>query len=234
MLQADARKWSQTLGPSWKERVEDKKKNHGVRTHENMGNKGGLRRSRKFRRFVMNMITDVARDEELRQLSIVEDKFRAMEDATAVDDDLREPWLHAMSIANRFVIEEGNDRMQRDLDVISEHVRDVYVKHREQMNLKGGSPKKDKKGVSFTELPIEVRQDKIRALSQEFMSRPGPEDVLMEEEEVRRLRASYAYHYDSMGTRKWTRFPWDVAMRELCAIKGEHMYVCEVDILFII
>jgi len=46
----------------------------------------------------------------------------------------------------------------------------------------------------------------------------------MSEEEIARLRASYAYVYDSKQHERgagWSRFPWDVAMRELCAIKAQ-------------
>jgi len=43
----------------------------------------------------------------------------------------------------------------------------------------------------------------------------------MQDEEVARLRASYAYKYDhEVRFSGWTRFPWDVAMRELGAIKA--------------
>ena len=51
--------------------------------------------------------------------------------------------------------------------------------------------------------------------------------LYFEEEELGRVRASYAYVHDlNMSKRspyqaQWTRFPWDVAFRDLCAIKAE-------------
>jgi len=80
---------------------------------------------------------------------------------------------------------------------------------------------KRKKACAFTDLPIELRQDVLRASAKEFASKPRPEDVLFSEEEIARLRASYAYLLDSQQEKKgWSRFPWDVSMRELCAIKA--------------
>jgi hypothetical protein len=47
----------------------------------------------------------------------------------------------------------------------------------------------------------------------------------MADEEVARVRASYAYFHDFelrkyCGQSNFTRFPFDVAMRELCGIKA--------------
>jgi RNA-dependent RNA polymerase len=171
----------------------------------------------------MDRISHFAKEERDRQLIPVMAAFNSF-DKVVVDAHLTEPWLNALKLADRFVEEEGCDRMKLDLTKIEDHVHELYDKHREQVNVKNSPAKRDKR-APFSDLPIEVRQDKMRALSNEFLSKPRLEDVMMDEAQIRRLRASYAYLYDSQKTKTgWTRFPWDVAMRELCAIKGKQSY----------
>ncbi|EEB87307.1 hypothetical protein MPER_15401, partial [Moniliophthora perniciosa FA553] len=97
----------------------------------------------------------------------------------------------------------------------------MYEKHREQV--KKMRPKGN--GGHFTDLPIEVRQNQLRDLSKEFASYPNPDDLMLDEDTISRLRASYAYLHDCEANKYtdkgWTRFPWDVAMSELCLIKGK-------------
>lgn len=74
----------------------------------------------------------------------------------------------------------------------------------------------------FTTRSIETRQDQLRRMSREFAGGPSvAETFAYSREEVARLRASYAYLYD--WTRKssngGSRFPWNVAMRDLGDIK---------------
>ena len=72
----------------------------------------------------------------------------------------------------------------------------------------------------FTTRSIERRQDRLRRMSHEFVSGPpGGETWVFGVEEVARLRASYAYLYDWTRKPGGTRFPWNVAMRELGLIK---------------
>jgi RNA-dependent RNA polymerase len=49
---------------------------------------------------------------------------------------------------------------------------------------------------------------------------PPPGKFFMQDEEIASLRASYAYKYDHSKWHEGTGFPWDVAMRELGAIKA--------------
>ena len=74
--------------------------------------------------------------------------------------------------------------------------------------------------VPFTNLPIEIRQDVLRAHSRHFVSYPPPGKILFHGDDatVARIRASYAYVHDC--EKKTSRFPWNVAMRVLCEIKG--------------
>jgi RNA-dependent RNA polymerase len=204
-----------------------------------MDNKANLQRPSDLPKFIMDKITKCAKEVRDRRLGEVEEVFDSAP-TFVVDADLTEPWLDAVKLADRFVEEEGNDRMKRDLEKITEHVHIVYQRHRAEMAQVPLSPKKERRNAAgggggggggggatavanvaqFSDLPIEVRQDNLRALSNEFISKPRMEDVMMDEDEIRRLRASYAYLYDSRRRGKWTRFPWDVGTRELCAIKG--------------
>ena len=77
-------------------------------------------------------------------------------------------------------------------------------------------------GADFSNRSIEMRQDCLRRVSREFVGGPPEaETFVFSQEEVARLRASYAYLYD------WkkhicgggSRFPWNVAFDELGEIK---------------
>jgi RNA-dependent RNA polymerase len=75
-------------------------------------------------------------------------------------------------------------------------------------------------GAMFTNRSIETRQDQLRWISREFVGGPPTERTLVfSAEEVARLRASYAYVYDWGRKPGGSRFPWNVAMRELGEIK---------------
>ena len=226
-LRKHKNEWSKTIGPGWKEQVEDKKRSEPSRTSRE-DNRTHLKRSPSMHDFVMDEITRLAGKKAGEELAAMQATFRSFK--MQVDSDLAEPWLRMGEIARRYAEEEGSTRLERDMKVIATHVREMREKHRRQMGLKGPgglplSPRKEGKGAAFTDLPIEERQDKIRALSQEFASRPGPDEVLLDEDEIRRLRASYAYYHDVVEVsqqkgERWTRFPFDMAMRELCSIKG--------------
>jgi len=206
--------------PAWKETAEDKE-----RVLSSGSNDKNLARPKRLGAFIMDSICRHAEKEGDRQLQQIETIFSASWRHT-VDKDLVEPWLHAGRVAERWKKEAGSDRRHDDLKKIAEHVRCMYVEHRSLLNPeskvspKKASPKKEK--AAFTELPIEVRQDKIRGLSKKFASMPLPSDLLMDEADIDRVKASYAYLFDSEQKKGkgWTRFPWDVAMRELCAIKA--------------
>ena len=202
--------------PVWKEKAED-------RERFSFPNEKNLARGQELGPFIMDTIYHHAAEERNHQLQKIERIFYASW-RHRVDEDLAEPWLHANRIAERWKGEIGSDRRHSDLAKIAEHVRCMYTKHRSHLNpqspTKKASPKKEK--AAFTELPIEVRQDIIRALSREFASMPLPSDLLMDKVDIDRVKASYAYVFDSEQKKVtgWTGFPWDVAIRELCAIKA--------------
>ncbi|KAK0206463.1 RNA dependent RNA polymerase-domain-containing protein [Desarmillaria ectypa] len=175
------------------------------------------------RNFVMDIIQDYAKKQGEIQLGKVEQNVKACP-PFGVDEELAAPWNEACLITERL---QSRDR-QKDLDAIKKHVQNVYQKHRSQVNGVHGRKNvhaSPKKGAAFTDLPIEARQDELRALSKEFAAKPLPEDLVATTGmEVAIIKASYAYIYDleqrASAGKKWTRFPWDMAMRELCAIKA--------------
>lgn len=86
----------------------------------------------------------------------------------------------------------------------------------------GGKGKgvKRRGGADFSQRSIETRQDCLRRVSREFVGGPpATETFVFSQEEVARLRASYAYLYDWMKHGGGTRFPWNVAFDELGEIK---------------
>ncbi|KAF8517651.1 RNA dependent RNA polymerase-domain-containing protein [Gautieria morchelliformis] len=159
--------------------------------------------------------------------------------ASFVDPELEAPWLQAVKRAGRLIEIDKNDRMKRELEIIRRHVEAVREKHREYMRqeVKGTgkgrtgrsltSPRKD--SPTFTEKPIEQRQNILRELSLSFSQMPADaEFIVLSPEEVKRCRASYAYvleteHQEKRFTdsSRFSRFPFDVAMRDLCHIKAQ-------------
>ncbi|KAJ7507906.1 RNA dependent RNA polymerase-domain-containing protein [Mycena galericulata] len=107
------------------------------------------------------------------------------------------------------LLEEAQTNTGSDLERIQKHVESVYAAHKSKIDGK------------FTKLQIERRQDILRELSRDFAT--GPPGLSMDAEEAARIKASYAYFFDwdkrQNWSIKWSRFPWDVAFRELCLIK---------------
>jgi hypothetical protein len=155
----------------------------------------------------MDTLCNLARKEEASQQETVQKQFQRQRQEEP-DPDLIAPWLQAEKLADREFDEEGIKRKQRDLKKIVEHVEKV----RKEWN-------KRPRGSAFTNLPIERRQDILRMLSRKFASIYSSQDFLYSAPEIARLAASYAYKHDLKGG-KPTRFPWDVALRELCHIKA--------------
>ncbi|KAF8801654.1 hypothetical protein BYT27DRAFT_7245092 [Phlegmacium glaucopus] len=216
-LVADKRQYLQSLGPQWKSN--DKKR---TSLNKNMGNLTYLKRDKSSPfvkgTFIMDVLLNVALKERERLLGEVEKLFD--ESRLEPDLDLIEPWTAAQRWSAQGTLAEIK---QEDLDIIATHVRNVYEKH--QKGLKPRKPKADATGAPFSSLPIEVRQDVIRSVSRAFTSFPQVEDLqtMPDQATIARLRASYAFKYDAEKNAMkggWSRFPWNVAMRELCAIKA--------------
>ncbi|KAF8897616.1 RNA dependent RNA polymerase-domain-containing protein [Infundibulicybe gibba] len=179
--------------------------------------------------FIMDIIHEAAKQ-------LAQDKFAELMQIfgnmqwTRPDPELEAPWNLALEEAARWMKEENSTRRFDDLEKIKGHVESVYAEYRDAISLKNkerhtaGSPRK---GAAFSALSIETRQDVLRALSKRFASGPSRAELLMSEEELSRLCASYAYIYDIQqrkGSRgeKWTRFAWDMAMRDITRASGRH------------
>ncbi|KAJ7047282.1 RNA dependent RNA polymerase-domain-containing protein [Mycena alexandri] len=140
------------------------------------------------------------------------DDRRRAELAVLATHALKAPELSTATkeIAMRW-LEEAQATPESDVDRIRNHVEAIFDKHKSKIDGK------------FSKLPIERRQDVLRELSRDFAT--DPSGLSMSKEEAARIKASYAYWSDSdkrlyWGV-KWSRFPWDVAFRELCLIKTQ-------------
>lgn len=211
VLNADRKKYGQGVLP-WKGQTDTTK------------NQRTLQRPQRLGTFVMDSLASHAKKESDRVKANLDKRFDQYRHEQ--DKDLVRPWLDAQRLASRWKTEGGSERMEKDLSMIASHVERMFNKHREALNI--GSPRKSPtKGgqATFSELPIEKRQDTLRKLSREFISFPTPDDVLIDESMIRTYRASYAYYYDWEARQRchppWTGFPWHCAMRELCEIKAK-------------
>jgi len=220
-LAADSKKYNKRP-PIWKETDEERDQNEQT----NLINE---ERPDELGPFIMDELYKQAAVEGGLWLRRVKKRFAAV-GPPKCDEDLAGPYQRAVLLSERYKNEAGMDRMEKDLAMIREHVAKVHQNHRKEMSGLGSSPKKPRTPAKknsrdtrllFTEQPIEDRQDTIRQLSRAFASEPAPGALLMHEEEIARVRASYAYIYDRTNKPYGTRFPWDVAMRELCAIKAQ-------------
>jgi len=167
-------------------------------------------------KFIMDDLRNAAIKEKEHQLTEVDTIFKPLENEP--DADLIRPWADAEAWAERgeptFV-----KKKKLDLSRIAKHVHEMYRQHKKHLKNHNNLDT----GVNFTDLPIEARQDKLRSVSKAFVSGPQIEDLetIPDAAMLARYRASYAYKYDAeMSFGKWSRFPWNVAFRELCLIKA--------------
>ena len=166
----------------------------------------------------MDVLSSASKQEYKRVRAEMDRMFEALP-ANYVDPHLAQPWRDAERMAQQGSLELVRCKND-DLSEIAVHVHQMFEEHRQAINMCNHPGK----GKNFTEKPIEVRQDILRSLSRKFAALPRLEDMktIMEHATISRLRASYAYIYDAQQKSKakgWSRFPWDVALRDLCQIK---------------
>lgn len=143
-------------------------------------------------------------------LSSARQQYKAQQGITRaklyVDPALEAPWKIAMERAKRLFELDGNARMIGELDGIRDHVQIVRESHskllgqyrsgKERNGRSHNSPRKDIS--SFTNKPIQQRQNILRELSLLFNQMPqGNDFIVLSPAEVRRCRASYGeepYH----------------------------------------
>ncbi|KAJ7430590.1 RNA dependent RNA polymerase-domain-containing protein [Mycena galericulata] len=216
-------------GPAWKSREKEAKADGRA----NFTNSNFLVRTIKAdnpmlsRPFIMEVLNQAAVRQEDRWLADAEQLFLPFEtSAPILDRDLAQPWEQYLEFAAKHA-RAGYTKHNDDLAIIAEHVQRMYDRHSKE--IKALSYPKDnsqRKSNSFTERKIEVRQDTLRMLSREFAAFPTADSLvtICDPVLIARLRASYAYLYDhrqysGYGRKGWSRFPWDMALGELCRIK---------------
>jgi RNA-dependent RNA polymerase len=223
-LLSDLKEYHHARGPQWKDKAKGSKKDGPLFDKSNSNflsrGKGPFIKGK----FIMDILLSAAKkecDQALAQLEIV---FAPL--TVEVDPHLTQPWNDAVAMASRGS-PEAVKRKRMDLSIIAVHVHEMYKEHKAlggKAKAAGGT-----KGAAFTDQPIEIRQDFLRAMSKKFHASPTSQDMhldsMMDNAMIARLRASYAYCHDSTEMQKrsgrgWSRFPWNVAMRELSTIKA--------------
>ncbi|KAH8114962.1 RNA dependent RNA polymerase-domain-containing protein [Phellopilus nigrolimitatus] len=200
-------------GPEWKAKPKDANRDGDNSIH--------LKRPSNMHSFIM----DVCKKQGLAKSRELMQRYKDLLKPYATgkyDEDLAAVYFEAKEHAEE-VQKMGCVGKMEELERIVAHVNRVRIQHRDMLKL--GSPRKGRANVGFTNLKIEARQDMLRALSKEFVSEPTGL-IFFSASDVRRVRASYAYYHDweEMSKRsceRWTRFPWDVSMRDLCEIKAK-------------
>ncbi|KAI0372068.1 hypothetical protein BV20DRAFT_1065820 [Pilatotrama ljubarskyi] len=164
-------------------------------------------------RFIMDILSEHVKVICKKQLNRIYAETRADKDrGSCRDEDLARPWLDAERRAAE-LRDVGEKGMSEELERIKQHVESLWKEKRTQ----GGRGTSGK--ASFTELPIERRQDILRQQSRDFHASPTG---LRYFDDPTTIKASYAYIYDyEHAAGKWSRFPWDVAARALCEIKAK-------------
>ena len=165
--------------------------------------------------FVMDVLKAAMDEASNTQLQRIDAQFGAL--PTHSDADLVAPWHEAEASAQELLARpephaQSVGRARQDaLEAIRQHVARVY-----ELSY---TPTRPAAGANRS---VELRRDEFHRLSVEFTGGPERAETavgLLSEVEVARLRASYAYLYDWTRKPGGTRFPWEVAMRELGAIK---------------
>ncbi|KXN89661.1 putative RNA-dependent RNA polymerase SHL2 [Leucoagaricus sp. SymC.cos] len=176
-------------------------------------------------KFIMERLVNFGKHLEETKLAELERKKQSF--SNDLDHQLLAPLVEVddMIKRNRKTGENAAaDYLKKDLDLIRAHVEAMHHEHREQIrqaSLQYNEKKRSNSvGAGFTNLPIQKRQDILRRLSKKFHSEPPREQfTIMSEVMVDRVKAAYAYFFDSKEAQP-SRFPWNVAFRDLCSIKA--------------
>ncbi|KAF5380169.1 hypothetical protein D9615_006104 [Tricholomella constricta] len=214
-LTSDLIKYNDSRGPEWKQ-----KKPKSDSKYDCPSNAPFTRRGKNefiTGHFIMDVLSNQAKKERDRTLAQMEEIFKPLEELS--DPHLTQPWVDAVEMAKRGSPELARAK-QMDLSKIAEHVQTMFRMHRSDIN------------KTFTNQAIESRQDILRNLSKRFAASPSPDELMTftDAASISRLRASYAYLYDLEQKKRslgWSRFPWDVALRELCHIKASALGPCK-------
>jgi len=167
-------------------------------------------------KFVMDILQEEIKEKCSHQLVLVKERLQVR---PWVDQDLTAPWKKAEAQAKLLASHWNlpgkpppSFDLEHQLKLIADHVKKVHGKSKEMI----GS------GGDFSRKSIVERQDTLRQISLLFAEGPSSDQIpLIWGEQLKRLKASFAYLYDSqMAKGGWSRFPFEVAMGELCAVKA--------------
>jgi hypothetical protein len=148
------------------------------------------------------------RSESLKKRKELLEQYTFMTQSRTKDQDLCAPWEEEVKRLQMIPDQEKADSLGQELESIRLHVE---KQHRNRKT----------NHVAFTSRPITERQDMLRAESRAFAS--GPAGIIYyRQRDVIELKASYAYIFDcKRSIEGWSRWPWNVAMNDLCRIKAD-------------
>lgn len=213
----------------WRAAIKDnKKRNQGGLANER--NDPPPKRPRRLGAYIMDGIHKHGEEECGRVLNLLQDRIAVNARHSNGDPDLEAPYEDAVRRAAEVEELDETTRFNEELEAIRDSVRSLWKAHKADVSstakkVDGPQSPRKKSGAGFTDMPIEQRQDKLRRLSLKFhqpITVAGTPIRYMSFDEVLRVKASYAFKYDceEAGAKRFTHFPWDVAFRELCAIKA--------------
>ncbi|KAH8101472.1 RNA dependent RNA polymerase-domain-containing protein [Cristinia sonorae] len=194
--------------PEWKTT-----KHKGQPSTSGFNNRPPLVRPAHLPTFIMDELQRGLREAAEPLYKMIDEKLSGA--STHPDPDLVAPFHRAQERCAELHRITGNAIFIEALKTMDEHVRDIHKFFRdEERNIRD----KTKTG-NVSDAPIETRQDMLRSVSRKFVEFTVPhiQEVVFSPEEWRRVMAScvYAIYW------KKPRFPFNVAFRELCAIKAE-------------
>ena len=199
----------QVRRPAWKETEEARERNDW---HHALN----LTRPRSLPEFVMDRLRHIIDKVSAQQFTRI-DHILPSDTVAPLDNDLAQPWLEAWE-RSEALSKLGHPELCEELRRMKAHVEAAYEERTAIIKTYSSKPQRGRS--SFTELPIEKRQDALRALSRMFHAAPTDLEYF-DTLTASRLKASYAYIYDREKSRKhWSRFPFDVATRDICEIKA--------------
>ena len=187
-------------------------------------------------KFVMDEVWESLRLVGLRLDRVISERLGDHSRVVRPDPHLTRPWESFAERAQQ-VREKGHTRMTEAMDLIKREVEMVYngafdaQRNAVRENTTLPKPKSRRPAFgksrtpSFTDLPIEKRQDILRKQSQRFQSvlvtLKEAGYVEWSDTEILQCMASYLYLYDSKVAKGgWSRMPWNLALRILCCIKA--------------
>lgn len=156
---------------------------------------------------VKEYVDKAQRDTELFFKSAQSRGDRCLGDDTE-DAVLAAPWREHVQLAEEWQ-QQGSTRQMEDVETLKASVVPFF----------------DRYTAAIQPALNQRTETAIRLFSAQFAAAaPRRPAVMIRDAEVDVLRASYAYVLDQQErknrTKDWSRFPWHVAMRELCSIKA--------------